>query len=224
MPMPRRLPRFAASARRASKPAQSMVFSAGIQHDAGNRRCRRSCPPACCAASPSGGTMLRRRNSTRSMLHLARRGVDQPLDQVVALRPPGAAIGVDRHGVGEHADDVGVDRLEAVDAGQHAGARHGRDRPARRSTDRRPCWRRCGCAAPGTCRRRRAPVSPSGDVVAALRVGQERLAALRRPFHRAAELARGVAGQHVLGIQEQLHAEAAADIRRDDAELLRRRP
>ena len=61
--------------------------------------------------------------------------------------------------------------------------------------------------------------SPSGDVVAAMRVGQERLAALAGPLHRAAQLARGVAGQRVLGVEEQLHAEAAADIGGDDAEL-----
>ena len=51
---------------------------------------------------------------------------------------------------------------------------------------------------------------------------EERLGPLAGPLYRAAELAGGVAGQHVLGIQEQLHAEAASHIRRHDAELLLR--
>jgi len=45
-----------------------------------------------------------------------------------------------------------------------------------------------------------------------LRIGNERLTAFRRPFHRQPELARGVAGQHVLRIEEQFHPEAVADV------------
>ena len=43
----------------------------------------------------------------------------------------------------------------------------------------------------------------------------DRNASLRSLVHFTGrfELARGVAGQHVLGIEEQLHAEAAADVR-----------
>ncbi len=151
----------------------------------------------------------------------ARRGVDQPLDDVVALRPPGAAIGVHRDRVGEHADDVGVDRLEAIDAGQHLGARHGRDH--RREGGQ------VGAHVGDVARAQRQELAvlverdlARGDVVAALRVGQERLGPLADPLHRAAQLAGGVAGQRVLGVQEQLHAEAAAHVGRDDAELLLR--
>ena len=50
---------------------------------------------------------------------------------------------------------------------------------------------------------------------------QERLAAVRCPFHRPPELARRIAGQHVLGVEKRLHPEAAADIGRDDAEFRR---
>jgi hypothetical protein len=50
------------------------------------------------------GTMLRRRISIAVDPHLARRGVDQPLDQVVASGPAGAAVGVNRHGVRQHAE------------------------------------------------------------------------------------------------------------------------
>ena len=56
--------------------------------------------------------------------HLARRGVDQPLHEVVGLGPPGAAIGADRRGVGE--GDLGrdLDQRRAVDGGEVAGDAH----------------------------------------------------------------------------------------------------
>src|SRR6185295_3124552 len=50
--------------------------------------------------------------------------------------------------------------------------------------------------------------------------GEELLAALAAPAHRAAELARGVAHQRVLGREPGFHAEAAADVAVDDTELL----
>ena len=153
-------------------------------------------------------------------LHLARCRVDQALDQVIRLRSAGAAIGVHRRGVGEHADDVGVDCLEAVDAGQHAGAGVGRD--IRREGGQIGAHVRYIAGA----QRQELSLGVHGDladrhIVATLGVAQERLASLRCPLHRASQLSRGVAGQHVLGIQEQLHPEAAADIGGDDAELLR---
>ncbi len=153
-------------------------------------------------------------------LHLPRRRVDQPFDQIVRLRPAGAAIGVHRRGVGEHADDVGVDRLETVDAGQHAGAGEGRD--IRREGREIGAHVRQIAGAQGE----EFPLRVHGDladgqIVAALGVAQEGLAALGGPFHRLAQLARGVAGQHVLGVQEQLHTETAADVGGDDAEFLR---
>ena len=50
-----------------------------------------------------GGMKLMRRMSSGVMLELARGGIDQPLDQIGRLRPPGAAIGAHRHRVGAHA-------------------------------------------------------------------------------------------------------------------------
>ena len=61
-----------------------------------------------------------------------------------------------------------------------------------------------------------------GDVVAALRVAEEMLGALGDPGHRLLELLRGERGQRVFAIDEQLGAEAAADVRRHHAHLLRR--
>ena len=164
----------------------------------------------------------RRHHVAAAQLHpvnpgLERGGVNQPLDDVVALRPPGAAVGVHWHRVGEHADHVGVDRLEAIDAGQHLGARHRRDH--------RRVVGQVGAHVGDVAYPHRQELAvlvqrdlTLHDVVAAVRVGQERLAALAGPLHRTAQLAGGVAGQRVLGVQEQLHAEAAAHVGRDDAE------
>ena len=61
--------------------------------------------------------------------------------------------------------------------------------------------------------------------VARRMVGEEHLAAGGDPFHRPADLARRPGDQHVLGIDEVLGAEAAADIGRDEAQTLpARRP
>ena len=62
-----------------------------------------------------------------------------------------------------------------------------------------------------------------GDVIAAVRVGEERLGAVAGPFHRAADLLRRPQAHDLFGIDEDLRAEAAADIRRDDAQLVLRR-
>ena len=62
-----------------------------------------------------------------------------------------------------------------------------------------------------------------GDVVAAMRVGEEGLGAVAGPFHRAPDLLGGPDADRLLGIDEDLGAEAAADIGRDHAQLVLRR-
>ena len=59
-----------------------------------------------------------------------------------------------------------------------------------------------------------------GDVVAALLVGQQAFAALGNPFHRPAEHARRGDAENVFVVERALHAEAAADIFRNDAHLV----
>ena len=51
-----------------------------------------------------------------------RGGIDQTFDHVGRLRTAGAAIGIDRHGIGEHRADAAVERLDVIEARQHAGA------------------------------------------------------------------------------------------------------
>ena len=48
----------------------------------------------------------------------ARRAVEQLLDEIGRLRPPGAAIGRQRRGVGEHGLADGVHRRNLIDAGR----------------------------------------------------------------------------------------------------------
>ena len=104
------------------------------------------------------------------------------------LGPAGAAVGVDRRGVGEHRRHLGVDRRRRVLAGEQ---RRVQDRRHRRREGRQVgahVGDRCGRAARGTCRPCPSPAR-RGDVVAAVRVGEERLAALGRPLDRPADAA-----------------------------------
>jgi hypothetical protein len=58
---------------------------------------------------------------------LARGGLDQPLDHVGRLRPPGAAVGVDRRGVGEHCSHLTMDVGRPVLAGEQRGVQDRRN-------------------------------------------------------------------------------------------------
>ena len=57
----------------------------------------------------------------------ARRLVGEPLQHVAGFRPAGAAIGVGRHRVGEHAGRLHGDRRRAVDAGEQRAVDRARD-------------------------------------------------------------------------------------------------
>jgi hypothetical protein len=56
----------------------------------------------------------------------ARRAIDEPLDQVIGFGLAGAAIGVDRQGVGEDAAHRHEHRRDRIDAAHRAGRRIGR--------------------------------------------------------------------------------------------------
>ncbi len=61
------------------------------------------------------------------------------------------------------------------------------------------------------------------DVVAAMRVGEERFRTVASPLHRTADLLRRPQRHHLFRIDVDLGAEAAADIGRDHAQLVLRR-
>ena len=139
-----------------------------------SRRCRRAARPA----SGTGNSVmkLRRRISAGSMLHLARGGLDEALDDVGGFGPARAAIGVDRRGVGEHRGRL-RSRSPASCTGPRAASRRGWSGcRTRTSTGRRPCSRSVVHA-----HREELAVLVERQlgvrhVVAAVRVGEERLA------------------------------------------------
>ena len=151
----------------------------------------------------------------------ARRGLDAALDDVVGLGLAGAAIGVDRHGVGEGAAHVDRDRRDVVDA---AMRRRGGDRRGARAVgrqigaevgDHRDVERQEAAVASRPSLALAAMSRPCAPATnSSVAVGQ--------PAHRPAELARRPQQQDPFGIEEVLHAEAAADIGRMQLDALER--
>ncbi len=145
-----------------------------------------------------------------------RRLLDEALEDVARLGTPSAPVGVGGHGIGEEDAHVDGDRGDPVGAGEDAGVHGGRDR--------RPDGR--DVAARGRERRdpqsEKAPVGVERElgasgVVARLVIADEGLAPGRHPFERPPQLARGPRERGFLGVVLALGAEAAADVRCDDA-------
>ena len=155
MPRPRSLPRFFDASRRAAKPFQSasarpwsMIFSkraavVGLAHRV-------------LVGHLLGADQVAPAQRRRIHLHLARRRVHQPLDQVDRLGPAGAAVRAGRRGVGEHGGEVQVDRRQVVDAGRDPRADQQLDRDAGRRGVGADVGERLARAAPAPGRRRRA--------------------------------------------------------------------
>ena len=151
--------------------------------------------------------------------HLVGGAVDQPLHVVVGLGTAGAAIGAHQRGVGQHRLDVDAEQRRAVDAGEIlAGVE--RQRPRRHAGD-------VGAEIAVALRRtaRNLPSASSASSAwmtlrAALAVGEEAGRALVGPFHRTAERLRRVQDAGIFGIVDVLHAEGAADIGGQDADLV----
>ncbi len=89
-------------------------------------------------------------DAVRRHVHLARRRIDEPLDQVRGFRPAGAAIGAHRHRVGAHALHVDGDRGRRVEAGDQVG-RARRDERAHRREVRADIGDQRHAQARGTC-------------------------------------------------------------------------
>jgi hypothetical protein len=144
--------------------------------------------------------------------------VDHALDRVGHLGAAGAAIGVGRHGVGEHrarAQRRGRDRVGAGDERRALAERRERHATGADVADIR-------CAQPqesavGTQRQ-----VDRSDEIAPLIIGDKRLGACRGVFDRPAEFARRPQHQPELDIRAIACAEVAADVLRDHAQLRRR--
>ena len=147
-----------------------------------------------------------------------RRGaIEQPLDQVGRFRPSGAAVGMHRAGVGEHALPHRMQRRHVVDAGRELDGE--KDVHHRRAEGVRPDRvHRVDAQAEDLALVVERELA-AHHLVAAVGVAEQRFRARRRPFHRPSEAARRPQHQPVVGIAAALHAEAAADVGRDHAQL-----
>ena len=155
----------------------------------------------------------------RILPELPGRHLDKPLDDEGRLRPPRAAIGVDWRGGRVDAFDLAVDRRDVVLARQQRRVQIGRHRAgegrqigAEIGLSLHPHRQDLAFVVKGELR--------MGEMVTAVRVAQERLGAIGHPLHRPADLLRRPDADRLLGIDEDLRAETAADIRRDHPQLV----
>ncbi len=149
-----------------------------------------------------------------------RRRIDQALDDIGRLGAAGAAIGIDRHGIGIGAAQSHIGDRDVVNARRHADAEP-------RDIGRVARQIRAHVSDDIEIEREEAALvverhARGGDVVAALAVAEEMLAALGHPFHRLPRAFRRHRRQRIFAIGKELGAEAAADIGRDDPHLVRR--
>ncbi len=216
--MPRSLPRALASARRASKPGQS-AFSQRHVEGAGE------------IAAVDGAAHLGGVGEVAHEVALAHldgadaeslgRALHQALHDVVGLGPAGAAVGVGRRRVGEAGLDREIQDRHVVSAADDLAAAV--DRQARAVLRNIGTDVQDGLGAHGED----LAIGVEGqlrvvDLVAAVVVGHEGLAAVAVPLDRALELARRVDGHHQFGIALAAHAEAAAGVVGHQVEILLR--
>ena len=144
--------------------------------------------------------------------------VHDPLDDEYGLRLAGAAVRRHRHAIGVDAVEGDVHGGDPVRTSQHRGAQERHHQTA---------WRvGAGVVHEAVTQREQAALIVEADLHrvdlgALLRGCQHVLEAILEPPHRAAETSRQQRDQHVFGIDDQLGAEAAADVGRQHAHAMR---
>ncbi len=144
--------------------------------------------------------------------------VDDALDHVRRLGPARAAIGVDRRRIGERRRHLAEDRRRRVLAGEQRRIENRRNA----ARERRQVRAHVGGGLHAKGQELAVLVQRQLDVrhvVAAVRIGEECLAAIGRPLDRAIHFLRRPHQCGFLGVQVDLGAEAASDVRRDHAHL-----
>ena len=143
--------------------------------------------------------------------------IDHALDDIAGLRPAVAAIGPHRLGVGENAGHVDMRGWRAIDAGQRAEiAGKGRHANLHIGADRGDDFRP-EAEEHAVLVERQLGI---GDIIARLRVAQEQFRTRGDPFDRPADELGAKQHQRHFVIDRRLHAEAAADIAADHADLV----
>ena len=154
--------------------------------------------------------------------HLPRADLDQPLDHEGRFRTPGAAIGVDRHRIGVDGIDLAIDLRDLVLARQQRGIEISRHR----GRERRHIGAEIGDGLDAKTENLAVGIEGHlgvGDMIAPVGVGEERLRAVGHPFHRPPDALGRPQRHDLFGVNENLRAEAAADVGRDHAQLVLRR-
>ena len=158
----------------------------------------------------------------RILAEFARGDLDQAFDDIGRFGTAGAAIGVDRGGIGVDRLHLGVDRRDVVLARQQGRVQVGRHR-RREGREIRAHVGLGRDAQRGDLAVLVHRHFGVGDVIAAMRVRQEGFGAIGRPLHGTIHLARRPDADRLFGVDEDLRAEAAADVGRDHTELVFRR-
>ena len=149
---------------------------------------------------------------------LARDQIHDALDDEYGLRLAGAPIRRHRHAMRVDAVERDVHGGDPVRPGQHRGGQERHDQAARGVGAR--------VVREAIAQREQAALVVEADLDrvrlrAFLRGGQHVLEAILEPPHRPAQAQRQQRDQHVLGIDDQLGAEAAAHVRRQHAHAVR---
>ena len=169
---------------------------------------------------------LRRRDEILLADHIwlqacfTRHAINKTFEQIGRFRAACAAISINRHGVRVNAAHAHMNVLGGVNACHHGRAKIRDVRPILRGisaeiTDNveTHCQELAALIKRHFCTR---------EVIAALRIANEMLAAISHPFHRALQPLCGFQHQRIFAIGKSLRAEATADIRRNHAELVGR--
>ena len=149
--------------------------------------------------------------------------VHEALAEVGALRAACAAVRADRGGIREDPGQLDVEVLDLVALREH-GAETAEEGAGGVRGEVGAEARVHGAAHrgdPAAIVHRHLQV---GDLVPAVRGGEERLAALLDPLHRAAEGAGGGDHRHLVGVDRALRAERAAHVARGHVDLGGRHP
>ncbi len=155
----------------------------------------------------------------RVLADFPRADFDQPLDDEGRFRPPGAAIGVNRPSVGIDRIDLAIDVRNGVLPRQQGRIQIGRHR----RRERRHVGAEIGDGFGAQAQNPAAGIEGHfrvGHVIAAMSIGEEGFAAVGDPLHRTVDAPRRPQRDHFLRVDENFRAEAAADIGRDDAQLV----
>lgn len=150
-------------------------------------------------------------------LQLVGGDVDQPLDHITRLRPPGAAIRRRAVGVGQHARNRDVQRRCRIGADDRADIDNGRHGTAKRHEGAE-----VAVAADAHAEKLAVSVEREcriDDVFARVIVADMRLVAGLRPFHGPADPARRPQHQDDFGVHRTAQAIGAADIAGDQPQF-----